>query len=228
VTLYVQVEAGRLGHEGGGISRLGLLLVASSDGTARVYAVPDPHDLARRVAPTTASTPSSSSSSPERLFITAIPACEFQLKDTVLLSVRWFFLNGRVGVLVGAVNGNVGYWHIRPTIPFFQFTPMVPSYSGLAHPRAIKGLCFSPLEPYRFISAGHDSHVRFWDLRDPAQPIYDHAATGRTSTAQVALSHRIDTHTAAWRVGQRIPRVCNGRAVGQTVPTCSSVPRMAA
>jgi WD40 repeat protein len=161
-----------------------LLAATFSDGIVRIFAVPDPEQLAvhdASVAVATARTVTTPGTT--AIFVRLAPAFELQLTDTTILNSLWFSLPGRVGILAATSDGHVSHWNLRSTASAYQCGALhLPVFNVKAHPRAITAMAISPAQAHCFVTVGHDGYVRFWDMRDPAQPIHTHMATGAFST----------------------------------------------
>ncbi|XP_046574621.1 general transcription factor 3C polypeptide 2-like [Haliotis rubra] len=162
------------------LPRLGLLALACSDGTVRVFSVPHPQFLE---ATSEVYFPPEEHMQRERTppIYKALPCLTLTNRSNSdtgsCLCIDWQKAGGSQYILAGYSQGCVQVYDLLTTSPLLRVLAntgesILPSRAFPAHLRAVTGCAWSETIPSCFSTAGRDKVVMFWDMNNPNRP-YD-------------------------------------------------------
>jgi general transcription factor 3C polypeptide 2 len=148
---------------GGGPGRLGLLAAACSDGTVRVWAVPQPAAMA------------------EGALYSGEPVLSLQCGGAgpgQALGLSWHRGPGHRHLAACFASGLVAVWDLATTSRLLRPSPaaLLPHHAWAAHTGSATGVSLRPDQeelPRYLVTGGSDRHYRCWDLRDTSVPIQE-------------------------------------------------------
>lgn len=143
--------------------RLGLLAAACSDGTVRIFSIPNPTTLTKE------------NSKPLFLLTDANVTLRLNTKEiSECTSLDWDSTLGHKFIVAGFANGIVGLWDIHTKSPLLlSGDSLLPVWSFYAHSSVVTAVSLSPHHSdARFLAtASTDRTVKLWDRHDLAVPI---------------------------------------------------------
>ncbi|KAG0053577.1 hypothetical protein BGZ83_000861 [Gryganskiella cystojenkinii] len=164
------------GQEPGDLPRLGILAATFSDGTIRIFSIPDPSSLIKG-----RKTESSSSEKPDVVYIRyREPFATLRLGDICCMSVSW----GSAERLAAAgTNGTVYVWDMKELLSQSQETLaekdseyLDPIYAPQVHDVSIRTVDWmryndAQIVPWIVVSCSYDGRTRYTDVRDMHAPL---------------------------------------------------------
>ncbi|KAG8389281.1 hypothetical protein BUALT_Bualt02G0212600 [Buddleja alternifolia] len=161
------------------INKMGYLAVVLGNGAVEVWEVPLPHAV-KLVFP----------ASQERIdprFIKLRPVFRCSMlkcgdKQSIPLTVEWSASSPHDMILAGCHDGVVALWKFSITDSSTETRPLL-SFSSDTGP--IRSLAWAPFQSdvessNVIVTAGHKG-LKFWDVRDPFRPLWDHPIPGVAS-----------------------------------------------
>ncbi|KAL5014991.1 hypothetical protein ScPMuIL_009261 [Solemya velum] len=150
------------------LPRLGLLAMACTDGTVRIYSIPHPESLSKdkststclyKPAPTISLVPYGLQKNKEKIGC----AC----------CVAWQLGNKHRYMSVGYSNGVVRLWDLCTSSTLLRIESpleLKPFKSFVAHQRSVYDTTWSPHLPNYFVTCGPDRHVKVWNVENTSVP----------------------------------------------------------
>ncbi|KAF9111286.1 hypothetical protein BGX27_005150 [Mortierella sp. AM989] len=160
----------------GDLARLGILAASFTDGTIRIFSIPDPVSLQSHLGlkPIDGSTP-------ETIYIQyPEPYVTIRLGDVNFMSISWGTANR---LAAGVTNGTVAIWDTsamlnqsKETLAEKDSEYLDPIYLPQVHDVCVRSIDWLRNEdptsiPWIIATSGYDGHVRYTDLRDSFQQI---------------------------------------------------------
>ncbi|KAF9200808.1 hypothetical protein BGZ49_008948 [Haplosporangium sp. Z 27] len=157
------------GSEPGDLPRLGVLAAAFTDGTIRIFCIPDPISLQSHLGLNPAVGTSS-----ETIYIKyPEPYATIRLGDVNFMSISWGTANR---LAAGATNGTAAIWDMSTMLSQSKETLAEKDSDPIFLPQ-IHDVCVRSIDwlrdedpnsiPWIVATSGYDGHVRYTDLRDP-------------------------------------------------------------
>ncbi|KAG0203210.1 hypothetical protein BGX28_004443 [Mortierella sp. GBA30] len=166
-------EAGSAPDE---LDRLGILAASFSDGTIRIFSVPEPSSLRAKLGRTTAQ-----GTNPDPVYIEyPEPHVTIRMGDICFMSISW---GTAERLAAGATNGTVPIWDMksmlsqsRETLAERESEYLDPVYLPQVHDVSVRSVDWFRNEdpevvPWIIVSSGYDGRVRYTDLHDIYGPI---------------------------------------------------------
>ncbi|KAF9169181.1 hypothetical protein BGX21_003537 [Mortierella sp. AD011] len=155
----------------GDLARLGILAASFTDGTIRIFSIPDPVSLQSQLGLET-----TEGSPPDTIYIRyPEPYATIRLGDVNFMSISWGTANR---LAAGATNGTAAIWDMSSMLS--QSKEMLaekdsdfldPIYLPQVHDVCVRSIDWLRDEdpnsvPWIIATSGYDGHVRYTDLRD--------------------------------------------------------------
>ncbi|KAG0297838.1 hypothetical protein BGZ98_000415, partial [Dissophora globulifera] len=164
------------GSEAGDISRLGILAAAFTDGTIRIFSVPDPRSLRHHLEKVV-----SSGTQHDTIYIQyPDPFVTLRLGDVNFMSINWGTAHR---LAAGVTNGTIAVWDMQTMLSQSKKTLaekdseyLDPIFLPQVHDVCVRRVDWlrspDPEEiPWIISTSGYDGHTRYTDLRDPFNQI---------------------------------------------------------
>ncbi|KAF9355002.1 hypothetical protein BGX26_007090 [Mortierella sp. AD094] len=159
------------GSAPGDLTRLGILSASFTDGTIRIFSIPDPVSLQSQLGLET-----TEGSSPDTIYIRyPEPYVTIRLGDVNFMSISWGTANR---LAAGATNGTAAIWDMsmmlsqsKETLAEKDSEFLDPIYLPQVHDVCVRSIDWLRNEdpksiPWIIATSGYDGHVRYTDLRD--------------------------------------------------------------
>ncbi|KAI1307348.1 hypothetical protein EDD11_004495 [Mortierella claussenii] len=153
------------------LGRLGILAAAFSDGTIRIFSIPDPDSLIGRLGVNAAE-----GSTPDSIYIEYLePYATLRLGDVNFMSINW---GTSERLAAGVTNGTVAVWDMKSMLSQTKNTLgekdseyLDPIFLPQVHDVCVRCVDWlrsadPAIVPYIIATSGYDGHVRYTDLRD--------------------------------------------------------------
>ncbi|XP_067122900.1 uncharacterized protein [Centruroides vittatus] len=161
-----------LKKSGNKLPRLGLLAAACSDGTVKIYSIPQPYCLTKNEGSLPIFKPKA-----DVILVPPENGPNISCHRTICTKVSWQRTNSHSHVAAGYGSGLVCIWNLMSSSPLLivstnygQLT-LCPFMSFPAHSACITALLWLPIPGNRYIAtAGYDKTAKVWDLQDQYWP----------------------------------------------------------
>ncbi|KAG9319166.1 hypothetical protein KVV02_002462 [Mortierella alpina] len=154
-----------------GLDRLGILAATFSDGTIRIFSVPEPGSLRDKLG-----RPNTGDNTPEPVYIEyPEPYATIRMGDVCFMSVSW---GTSERLAAGATNGTIPIWDMKSilnqpkeTLAEKDSEYLDPVYLPQVHDVSVRSVDWfrnedSKIIPWIVVSSGYDGRVRYTDLHD--------------------------------------------------------------
>ncbi|XP_053382427.1 uncharacterized protein LOC123540441 [Mercenaria mercenaria] len=163
-------------------TRLGLLAVAFTDGTCRIFSVPLLPVTTDGAAPTYRAKP----------VITLIPNSRYQQDNSTCSSVDWIKSQGHSKVITGYSTGAVRLFNLLSKSPFQRLTTenevtLLPYMNIQPHGNLVRAAQFCSTLDTVILTSSDDFETTFWDLNNLGSPLHCDGGSYMTTSMSSSL-----------------------------------------